>query len=433
MLLFSHIPFLVRILLTLGIILVCNRLSKNLIFSVLAGTCALALLTLRNFAESITIIRFSVLDSDILFLIIIIFLIIWLSSQMKFSGLMSELVQEVSYHLSARHAMAVLPAIIGLLPMPGGALFSAPMVDHVDREGQLDSDLKTRINYWFRHIWECWWPLYPGVLLAIDTTKIPVPTFILINLPLSLTAVAAGWFFLIRKNRIVLKTGDDHESVRGVSSLIRPVLPILIIIAVYAFLSIAVGPVADIHRYMPMVIGLICAMTYLQIIRPLGISEWKVVLINKKTVTLVVLVVFLMVYGDFIQYPLSDGTLIMEHIRQELAVMHIPLAAVVMLIPFISGVTMGIAIGFVGASFPIIMHLIGAEPSSATLFSYEVLAYACGFAGMMLSPVHVCFIVTNEYFKTDIIHNGIRLIRPALCIVVMGLFLFNIIPHLPWL
>ena len=43
--------------------------------------------------------------------------------------------------------------------MPAGALFSAPFVAAVDEGGELESSHKVAINYWFRHIWEDWWPL----------------------------------------------------------------------------------------------------------------------------------------------------------------------------------------------------------------------------------------------------------------------------------
>jgi integral membrane protein (TIGR00529 family) len=91
-----------------------------------------------------------------------------------------------------------LPALIGLLPMPGGALFSAPMVDSVDHDHTLNKARKASINYWFRHIWEYWWPLYPGVMLAMLYSGLPVWTYILIMIPFTLLSVGAGYLFLLR-------------------------------------------------------------------------------------------------------------------------------------------------------------------------------------------------------------------------------------------
>jgi hypothetical protein len=46
----------------------------------------------------------------------------------------------------------IFPALIGLLPMPGGAIFSAPMVKDIGSRYQLSGSQLSYINYWFRHI-----------------------------------------------------------------------------------------------------------------------------------------------------------------------------------------------------------------------------------------------------------------------------------------
>src|SRR5262245_58537968 len=57
-------------------------------------------------------------------------LIVSLTSVLQASGEMGRLTSSFGAWLRRpRVALAALPAIIGLLPMPGGALFSAPMVE----------------------------------------------------------------------------------------------------------------------------------------------------------------------------------------------------------------------------------------------------------------------------------------------------------------
>jgi hypothetical protein len=85
----------------------------------------------------------------------------------------------------------------------------------------------------------------------------------------------------------------------------------------------------------------------------------------------------------------------------------------IMLIPFISGLTMGLAVGFVGASFPIVISLMGEAPPSGQLMAATALAYGFGYIGMMLSPVHICLMVTSEYFRTRVLRNSLALAKPA--------------------
>ncbi len=49
-----------------------------------------------------------------------------------------------------------------------GALFSAPLVENVIGEDKISAERKAMINHWFRHLWEYWWPLYPGFVLAVE-------------------------------------------------------------------------------------------------------------------------------------------------------------------------------------------------------------------------------------------------------------------------
>ncbi|NOZ25607.1 MAG: DUF401 family protein [Nitrospirae bacterium] len=68
---------------------------------------------------------------------------------------------------------------------------------------------------------------------------------------------------------------------------------------------------------------------------------------------------------------------------------------VLFLLPFLTGVLTGITVGFVGSTFPLIMSLAGSDPHAFTL------AFASGFIGVLLSPVHVCLVLTREYFNAD--------------------------------
>ena len=104
--------------------------------------------------------------------------------------------------------------------------------------------------------------------------------------------------------------------------------------------------------------------------------------------------------------------------RSEMAEFGIPLIAMVMLIPFVSGLTTGLAVGFVGASFPIVLSLLGPDASFGTIAATTVLAYGFGFAGMMVSPVHICLIVGSEHFRTSVLENSVALLRPVLVLLM---------------
>ena len=77
--------------------------------------------------------------------------------------------------------------------------------------------------------------------------------------------------------------------------------------------------------------------------------------------------------------------------------------------------------GVVGIAFPILLPIIGVKNPDLT---YAMLAYAGGVSGYLLSPLHLCLIVSCAYFKADFIKVWRMLILPVICI---GLAAFVIV------
>ncbi len=79
--------------------------------------------------------------------------------------------------------------------MPGGAIFSAPMVKTVSEDMQIRNSDRAVVNYWFRHVWELCWPLYPGLILTVGLADIPIIDFISKSWPGTPVMLLTGWFF----------------------------------------------------------------------------------------------------------------------------------------------------------------------------------------------------------------------------------------------
>jgi len=415
-------PYIIRIIAALTAIIILNRIIKNLIAAVAGGTLLLALWCGHSLSDiaAITLSRLS--SGKSIMLTIVIFQVIWLSSIMEKTGVMRDLVALARKSISQRAGFAILPAIIGMLPMPGGALFSAPMVNDIDNGRTADPLLKSKINYWFRHVWEYWWPLYPGVLLAIDITGLSPGRFILLQIGLSLFAIWGGYFFLLRKIPLIYNDNKKWNS-RNIREVITLLTPVIIVAAAYIIITFFIPGIGRISNYLPMILGLCFSIAAALIQRQPEAKEIFNIFTSINTVKLVILVIFIGIYGAFIETPLPDGNFIMSYVRSELTGYNIPIIFIIMIIPFVSGLSTGLAVGFVGASFPIVMNLLGTSPSQGEIMSYTVIAYSFGFAGMMLSPVHVCHIVTVEYFKTSLYRSTLSMIKPSILILAGGLLI----------
>ena len=416
------LPALIKVLGTLAVILIINWIARNLMAAIAAGALLLGLWSGQGLAEvgRIAWVRFSALDN--LALMVVICQIIWLSSLMAETGVMQDMVQSVRERISHRLSFAALPSVIGLLPMPGGAMFSAPMVDSADSSGQLPSLLKTQTNYWFRHVWEYWWPLYPGVILTLGMTGLEIWQLIPAQLPVSALAIAGGYLFLLRR---IPRNGEPQPApAQEGRSFLALVAPIITVILAYAAILIVFPAVKNVSRYIPIMAGLFLALIVLQIQRRPGWSSWREVLLSRRTLYMTLLVAVIRIYGAMIEARLPGGTLLVEQMRAELAAAGLPEGLFVLLIPLIAGLAVGINVGTIGASLPVVMSLLGPSPPMATLLPTTVLAYAAGFMGQMLSPVHVCLVVSNQYFKTPLLRSLGGLLLPVL-LVLLGTYAYT--------
>ena len=124
------VPALVKILCVFAIVLILNRFRVALSLSLLIGAVVLGLwMGLGPWALGKSILL-SLFRLQTVSLILIVAGILVISRLMKDSGHLDRIVRDfIRLTQDDRTAGSVMPALIGLLPMPGGALFSAPMVE----------------------------------------------------------------------------------------------------------------------------------------------------------------------------------------------------------------------------------------------------------------------------------------------------------------
>jgi hypothetical protein len=117
---------------------------------------------------------------------------------------------------------------------------------------------------------------------------------------------------------------------------------------------------------------------------------------------------------------------------RELIAAGIPLAVAVGVLPFLAGFVTGLALGFAGAAFPLVVGLLGAEGSGLTPLSTLVLAFGFGFGGMMLSPVHLCLVVTREYFSAPFLKVYPHLVPCVFVVLTYAVLAHVVLRTLGW-
>jgi len=358
---------------------------------------------------------------------VVILLLLFFTESLDRTGRMERTVTALKIWLKDKKMLlAGLPALVGLLPMPAGAAFSAPLVASVDSEEELGDAHKAAINYWFRHLWEYWWPLYPGVLLAITYSGLPAAIFYLIQIPFTLAAAAAGYFFILRK--IKRNTAELSKNgvlnYRAVFSALGPIGVLVTLSVIGSVFLTFIGISGSLSSLIAMLIGLIMATVTAFFgntsawIPSLGFFK------RRNTWLMLILVIGIQAFSAVLKSPLNaPGTTLVTLMRDEFINAGVPILAVIMLLPFISGMVTGTAFGFVGASFPIVFALVGQNPPLGTSAAITSCAYAFGYIGMIISPIHACFVVSCEYFNTPVLGTYRYIAGPCLFIIMTSLIL----------
>ncbi|WP_434731502.1 DUF401 family protein [Thermogladius sp. KZ2Tp1] len=300
----------------------------------------------------------------------------------------SKQVVESLESVSPRLAGVSIPAVIGLLPMPGGAYVSATLVNDVYERADLNPEEKTFLNFWFRHIWITVWPLYQGVIIASYITGMDVREISLSNIPITLASVASGLPFLFYFMR--LKNSVKRRGLRGLVHL-------------WPFVSIAVlNLVLNINVFFSVFITILAYTLVYRVKLEHHVRALKYSL----NPHIIVLVAASLVYG----YAISESGL-----AYELGGLLRPVEVSIFVVTALIVVATGFEFTFSSIAFPVFRPYL----NPVNVF-YGFLG---GFTGSMLSPVHACLVLSAEFYKANL-RRVYRYLLPATALsVVTGLIL----------
>jgi integral membrane protein (TIGR00529 family) len=289
--------------------------------------------------------------------------------------------------------------------MPGGAMWSAPLVNSVAGGSDISPEERTFINYWFRHVWEYVLPVYPGVVVASAILAFPIERVIAAQAPLSAAAVVAGTVVVILRIRKGSQPlGRRRPALRDFLQLLSGIWPFAFVIA------LVVGFKAD------LLIVLVSAIVLIGLLKKTNLR--KMVNVGRKAFSpsTISLVLGVMAFKDIMEV---GG--VVRVFPGLLASLHVPDALALFLVPMLVGLLTGITQAFVGVSFPVVMPFIVGAGSHAS--AAAALAYAGGFLGVLLSPVHLCLVLTYQYFKARLGGVYYLMIFPCLFVTLVAFLL----------
>ena len=452
---FRLVPAIVLIVASFALIVVLMRIKLPL-YAALIGACAFIAVAARVAgAEIARALGVTLTDSEVVSLCIIIALILLFSDALNLGGRLTRIVDAfTALNPGARLRLIAFPALIGLLPMPGGAVFSAPMVAAAGRGMKNSPGFFSAVNYWFRHVWEYWWPLYPGVLLAIALSKIPMGTYTVAMMPFTIVSLAAGVLVILRGygrggakraganelNGVDAALGNN-DSVNGrlnggdkpngksaingrsIRTLFGELSPILIVVIggvglelVREILEGAGVAIPQPLSRTAIIVALVAAIIYTLARDTVPMRKLFRDWVSKTNIEMVAMIVLVVLYKN-----LLDSAGAINGTVDELMTWHVPLWGVITILPFLLGLITGIQFAAVGVSFPVVLGM--AEKAGIPVLAVASYAYVMAYMGTMLSPVHFCLLLTKEYFKDGFGVIYARIAIPVAALIVTAVAL----------
>ena len=358
----------------------------------------------QAFTETLSLPR----TYDIIFAL---YFVMCLEIELRTSGALAGMVHALQKIFSSnRVTLAVMPAFLGLLPSLGGARFSAPIVEEASKGLGLTNDHQSAINFWFRHIFEFSSPIIPGMIMACNIAGVAYSEFIMHLCWLTVLMFSVGWFVLIRPiktDSIKENAGSQAADEQGWQDLWLSLSPVVLTFVLVVFFnmnaSVGMGVVTA---------GLFLVLHFTK--REVSLKDVVVGAIDMKMFFNVLCILY------FIQ--ILTVTQVLQEIVTAFQSSPLPVPVIIAYVSFIIGVLTGMSQGHVAIIMPIIAAM---QTGSLNLAG---VAMAFGVAGQMLTPTHMCLVVTVDYFKA----NFFKTLKPVLIGEVMLLTIFSVYTYFTW-
>ena len=332
-------------------------------------------------------------------LAVLMTLIYILAKLMQETGAIKKIIESLRSVFSKGGILGIIPALYGLMPVPGGALFSAPMIDEEGEKYKLNKNQKNFLNVWFRHIWFPVYPISSAMITLILLTNtysteqnlgisIHISFLMLVNIPAFIAMIIIGFFYL---RKYIKKPQNDVKKTKkdpaGLIYILPPILPLFFYVLLINF---------GFTEYRAFLIGIIFSIILLYFLLKIGQSEYIKLIKKSLTINLALAIFGIMIFRQMITVSGTD-ILIADTIKS----LNIPVILMIVLIPLILGLLTGYNLGAIGLSFPLVSVFFPSPMDTITLVGYISLIFISSLVGYLISPIHLCNVLSSDYLKTD--------------------------------
>jgi integral membrane protein (TIGR00529 family) len=388
----------------LFVVLMYRRVGLGVSLTVAAFLMSLLSLGISGTA---TVLSETCLDQTTLTLVFASFFIILLSILYRETGLVNVLTRSLGGFIkNSKLTVSLLPAVIGLLPVAGAALMSAPMVEaEADKLG-LDKSKKTYINIWFRHAILPIYPISQFLILTVALTGTSIDSLIARQAPIVAVMIIVGYFIGLRKIRNIKNADSETKSnpKANLKGLAYSFSPIIITIILTAALNVNIA-----------ISTLVGAITLL------AITRTKVTALQKVLKNRALWEVTLAAFAALLLRNVTLASGASQILGSALANTNLSEIIVLSAVPAVIGFLLGSPSGAMALSVPILAETVTFIPKNVSLI------YISAYLGYLGAPTHLCLVFTAQYFRTSISKSYKYLIPSIIVSIIAALITYLLV------
>jgi hypothetical protein len=330
-------------------------------------------------------------------LAVLLTLIYILAKCMQETGAINKLIDSLRTIFYKGGTLGVIPAVYGLMPVPGGALFSAPLIDKEGERYKLNKDKKNFLNVWWRHIWFPIFPVSSAMMLIIgsDFANINIYELIIANFPAFIAFIIIGLVFLkffIKK--IPKPKKAPRREYSGLIYLMPPVVPIIIYILFFAvFTFIGFTNLKDFQRSI-FIMGVVFSIFLLYYLVKIDWKKYFEIIKRSLSLNLALAIFGIMIFRQMIEVSQTN-----EILAEMIGGLPFHAIIIVIIIPLIMGLITGYNLGAIALSYFLVEPFF--QFTGLNIIGVTSLIFISSLVGYLISPIHLCNVVSSDYLKTD--------------------------------
>jgi integral membrane protein (TIGR00529 family) len=267
------------------------------------------------------------------------------------------------------------------MPVAGGALMSAPMIEaEADKLGLRESK-KTYVNVWFRHAILPIYPISQFLILTAVLTETTPASLIIRQTLVVIIMIAVGYVMGLRRTKKVKQADSEYKPKwkTSLKELLYSFSPIIITILLAALVNLNIA------------IATLVGVITLLIITRTKTNVFRTIL-KKRALWEVTLAAFRALFLKNV--TLASGA--SEILGNTLAGMSLNWIILLSVVPTVLGFLLGSPSGAVALSVPILAETVTFIPKTASLL------YISAYLGYLIAPAHLCLAFTAQYFECPI-------------------------------